>query len=74
MNARIDHLLHELLELSAEERSAVAVALLDSLGSDGEAGLTEVWRAELLRRREELHSGRISSVPWEEARARLAAL
>ena len=74
MNARVDHLLHELLELSAEERSAVAVALLDSIVTDDDAQSTEVWRTELLRRREQLRRGLVTPVPWNEARARLAAL
>ncbi len=35
MNARVDHLLLEALALAPEERSIVALSLLDSLQGDG---------------------------------------
>jgi putative addiction module component (TIGR02574 family) len=74
MNARVDHLLEDALQLSAEERSAVAAALIDSLEGTEEASLPEAWRAELLRRRDVLRSGRAAGMPWTEVRARLGAL
>lgn len=74
MNARVDHLLEDVLRLPAEERSAVAAALIDSLGSSDEAALSAAWRAELLKRREELRAGHAIAAPWAEVRARLGAL
>ena len=71
MNARVDLLLDEVLELSPEERSAVAMALLDSLEESDERVISDAWRAELLRRRESLRSGSVKPVPWAEARARM---
>jgi hypothetical protein len=41
VNARVDHLLDEVLGLSIEERSALAVALLDSLEVADETALSE---------------------------------
>ena len=73
MNARVDHLIDEALALPPEERSAVALALLDSLGED-EAGVSRAWADEVQRRREELRSGAVRAVPWDEAKARLSTL
>ena len=74
MNARIDHLLDEVLGLPAEERSAVAAALIDSLAGHADASVPAAWRQELLRRRDAWRAGTIQAVPWAEARARLGAL
>jgi putative addiction module component (TIGR02574 family) len=72
MNARADLLLEEILELPAADRSAVVVALIDSLEEGEKSAISDAWRAELLRRREALRSGAVKAVPWAEARARMA--
>jgi putative addiction module component (TIGR02574 family) len=74
MNARVDHLLDEVLGLSVEERSALAVALLDSLETADETTVSELWRAEVSRRRAELRAGRVQAAPWTEVRQRLSSL
>ena len=74
MNARVDHLLEDALRLSADERSAVAAALIDSLESSDEAAVSSAWRAELLKRRGDLRSGRTTAQPWADVRTRLGAL
>lgn len=74
MNVRIDHLLDEALALAPDERSALVVALLDSLDGEDEATVTKVWAEEIRRRKAELRTGAAHAVPWVEARARLSAL
>jgi putative addiction module component (TIGR02574 family) len=74
MNARVDHLIDEALALPAEERSAVALALLDSLGGEDEAAVSQAWADEIRRRKDELRSGAARAAPWNEAKARLSAL
>ena len=74
MNARVDHLLEDVLRLRADERSAVAAALIDSLDGDDEAAVTQAWRAELKHRRQALRSGDTVARPWAEVRLRLGAL
>ena len=74
MNARVDHLLDEVLGLPVEERSALAVALLDSLETADEATVSALWRAEVIRRRAELRAGRVQAAPWAEVRQRLSSL
>jgi len=74
MNVRVDHLLDEVLRLPVEERSALAVALLDSLEKADEATVSEQWRAEVNRRRTELRAGQKQAAPWTEVRQRLGSL
>ena len=74
MNARIDHLLDEALSLPTDDRSALVIALLDSLEGSGDASVSDAWRQEIRRRRAGLRDGTIVPVPWVEAKARLTAL
>jgi putative addiction module component (TIGR02574 family) len=74
MNARVDHLLDEVLGLPAEERSAVAAALIDSLEGTTDPSVTETWQQELLARREALRAGTTTASPWVQARQRLSSL
>lgn len=74
MNVRIDLLLEDDLRLSAAERSAVAAALIDSLEASEESSVSGAWRAELLRRREDLRAGVVQSAPWSEVRARISGM
>ena len=74
MNARVDHLLDEALALEPEERSALAVALLDSVDGGDETVVAKAWADEVRRRKSELRSGTVVPVPWAQARARLKDL
>lgn len=74
MNARVDHLLHEALELPDDERSALVVALLDSIEGSADPSISEAWRDEVRNRRKALRDGSIQATPWAEAKARLTAL
>ncbi len=70
MNARVDHILDEALALPDEERSAVAVALLDSLERSDPSAVSDAWRAEIRRRRDDLRAGRVRPIPWAEVKQR----
>jgi len=74
MNARVDHLIDQALTLAPEERSALAIALLDSLVGEDEATVSKAWADEIRLRKQELRSGAAQAVPWVEARARLGDL
>lgn len=74
MNARIDHLIDEALALEPAERSALLLALIDSLGGEDEETVGKAWAEEIRRRKAELLSGATQAVPWHEARARLGRL
>ena len=74
MNARVDHLLDEALGLPTDERSALVIALLDSLEGADDVTVSEAWRAEVKRRRAQLLAGQVSGIPWADAKARLSFL
>ena len=74
MNARVDHILDEALALPADERSAVVIALLDSLENADTDAVSEAWRAEVKRRRDELHAGKVRAIPWAEVKQRFRSL
>ena len=74
MNARLDHVIDEALALVPQERSAVVLALLDSLDGEDESLVAKAWQEEIQRRKEGIRSGAIKMLPWAEAHARLAAL
>ena len=74
MNARVDHLLHEALELPDDQRSALVAALLDSLEGSADPSIAEAWREEVRKRRKALRDGSIQATPWAESKARLNAL
>lgn len=74
MNIRVDHVLQTALQLSSDERSVVAAALIDSLETSEESTITDVWRAELHRRRDDLISGKTKGELWSQVRARLSTM
>ncbi len=74
MNARVDHILDEVLALLVDERSAIAVALLDSLEAADAGEVSEAWRAEVKRRRDELRAGTVRAIPWAEVKQRYRSL
>jgi putative addiction module component (TIGR02574 family) len=74
MNARMDNLIDEALALPPDERSAVALALLDSLGNEDEAAVSQAWADEIRRRKQDLRSGTSRAIAWDQAEARLSVL
>ena len=74
VNARIDHILGKALALSPDERSALVIALLDSLEGEDEARVGKAWTDEIRLRKNALRSGTATATPWSEVRARISAL
>jgi putative addiction module component (TIGR02574 family) len=64
-------LLREALRLSAQDRVALAEALLASLDEDVDDNAEAAWRSEVERRIGELDAGAVSPIPWAEVRRRL---
>jgi hypothetical protein len=63
------------LRLPAEARAAVAAELLESLEGprEGDADIERLWADETARRLAEVDAGAVTTVPWSEARWRIAA-
>lgn len=76
MNARVDHVLLEALALAPDERSIVALSLLDSLQGDGvpEDQVTASWVAEAKRRNQDIVAGRDNAMTLDEFRGWLNSL
>ncbi len=59
------------LDLDEKERAALAARLIESLDTEVEEGVEAAWLTEVERRMEDLDSGKVQTIPWEELRARL---
>ena len=62
-----EELAQKAMELSSEGRAELADLLVESLGTAQLSGLDRAWLAESKRRRDEVRSGRASTVPASEA-------
>jgi putative addiction module component (TIGR02574 family) len=74
MNARINLLIDEALTLKHDERSALVVALLDSLEVEKQPDIADAWASEIAQRKKELADGTTKAIDWEQAKAKLLAL
>jgi len=70
MTPEVSRLLEKALALSVEEQEALADSLIANLGEKMEPGVAAAWDAEIKRRIEELDSGKVKTIPWEEVRQR----
>ncbi|HEY7249419.1 MAG TPA: addiction module protein [Methylomirabilota bacterium] len=64
-------LLEEALKLAPEARAALAASLLESLEGEADEGAEAAWAAEIAKRIHEVDSGRVTPIPWPEARRRI---
>ena len=75
MSPDVSELLKKALALPPEARAALAGSLLESLDNEpAEEGVEAAWNDEIKRRIEEIDSGKVQMIPYEEVRRRLAAL
>lgn len=76
MNARSVALREELLALPVDERAELAAELLASLDDEASLGdpadVDQAWSEELLRRSEQVSSGTVSTVGWDQVLERVA--
>jgi putative addiction module component (TIGR02574 family) len=66
-------LLQKALSLSEEERADLACSLIDSLDAVADQDAGNAWNEEIARRIEQLDSGKVKTVRWEELRARISS-
>ena len=71
MTALAEKLKPQLTTLSSADRAELARYLLESLDGPADANAAQAWEAELLRRAEEVRSGRAQGRPAAEAFADL---
>jgi putative addiction module component (TIGR02574 family) len=63
--------LRDALALPAEVRAALVDSLIESLDPTIDEGAEEAWREEIYRRLQQIDSGAVQLIPWEDARRRL---
>jgi len=68
-----EDLLKKALTLPAKDRATLAGSLIDSLDEVDEMSEQEAWNDEIARRIEELDSGKVKTVPWDEVRRRISS-
>jgi putative addiction module component (TIGR02574 family) len=74
MSPDVFELLKKALALPPEARAALAGSLLESLDDEPcDESVEAAWNEEIKRRIEEIDSGKVQMIPYEEVR-RLAAL
>ena len=69
--SRVEELVEQVRSLSPDEQEAFRL-LLDSEGTDG-FELSPAWKAEIKRRLEDIDSGRVKTIPWEDVQKQLEA-
>jgi putative addiction module component (TIGR02574 family) len=65
--------LKDALALPPEARSALIDSLIRSLDQGSDPAAEEAWREEICRRLQQVDSGAVAPIPWDEARGRLRA-
>ncbi len=74
MTEEVSAILKKALALPPEARAAIADSLLESLDqSTPDEGAEEAWAEEISRRIDDVDSGKVQLIPYEEVRRRLSA-
>lgn len=73
MTERASKLLQEALALSEGERADLASSLLESLEESADASVSAAWQTEILRRMEDVDSGKVVPLTLDEARRKLSS-
>ena len=71
MERHAAEVLKDALALPAEARAALIDSLIQSLDRTIDDRVEEAWREEIHRRLQQIDSGAVQLLPWEEGRRRL---
>lgn len=67
----VEQIAEEALSLPSEDRALLADRLVESLDPAEDDRVWKLWADEAVRRRDEVRSGRVKTIPGEEALARV---
>lgn len=67
MAATFEELAEQAMSLPPEERARLADLLVESLDADGLGPHDELWLVEAERRLDDIRSGRVQTIPGDEA-------
>ena len=71
MSMTVEQIATEALSPPSEARALLADRLVESLDPAEDGTVRELWVTEALRRRDEVRSGRVKTIPSDEALARV---
>jgi putative addiction module component (TIGR02574 family) len=71
MATEMHQLFREALELPDSDRATLAGLLIESLEGPPDPDVDAAWAAESERRWQEIESGAVQTIPWEEVQAKL---
>ena len=71
MTHQAEAVLAEALKLSEKERGEIAAILFDSVELESPEEVEKAWDEEIVRRIEDVRSGKEKPIPWEEARKQI---
>jgi putative addiction module component (TIGR02574 family) len=71
MTTELKELFREALELTDRDRATLAGLLIESLEGPADPDVESAWAAEAERRWQEIESGAVETIPWEEVKTKL---
>lgn len=71
MNLSVEQIAEEALSLPSEARALLADRLVESLAPSEDGYVQQLWATEARRRRDDVRSGRVQTIPGDEALARI---
>jgi putative addiction module component (TIGR02574 family) len=71
MNLTVEQVAEEALALPSEARALLADRLVESLDPAEDCLIRQLWVAEARRRRDDVRSGRVKTIPGDEALAQV---
>lgn len=71
MSTLTNDIFKKALDLNENDRATLAGILIESLEEKPTEDIESVWRAEISRRIQELDSGDVEAISWEDVKTRL---
>ncbi|HMH41987.1 MAG TPA: addiction module protein [Pyrinomonadaceae bacterium] len=71
MSTTVEQLAEQAMTLPGESRARLADLLVESLDADALTDIDRLWLAEAKRRRDEVRSGEVKTIPGDEALRRV---
>jgi len=71
MSTTVEKLAEQAMTLPGESRARLADLLVESLDADALTDIDRLWLAEAKRRRDEVRSGKVKTIPGDEALRRV---
>ena len=71
MSVTVEELPRQALKLDPKARAELAALILESVPTESAEEVDAAWEAEIRRRVQELESGSVKTIPWEEVREKL---